>query len=230
MTRYPRGLHLVDREKHATSSVPYSPKLALRPCTASYVILLADGQINLWPCTKISTMLGRGAIRSSSFKCLKQSSRLKLNPSCLPFTGPQWTIRRVFAEIPRHRKDATRIPTPQSSFDPKPQQPQQGVKPESVEKSKPAVPASKRDALLAEKMVSNAEQRKADWAIIKEMGKYLWPKDNLGTKVRVGISLALLVGAKVIVARPLCLCTVAHECICVGPQCADPVLFQDYRR
>jgi hypothetical protein len=32
------------------------------------------------------------------------------------------------------------------------------------------------DALLSEQTVSNKEQRKADWAIMKEMARYLWPK------------------------------------------------------
>lgn len=41
------------------------------------------------------------------------------------------------------------------------------------------------------------EQRKADWAIIKEMSQYLWPKDSLGTKLRVGLAVSLLIGAKV---------------------------------
>jgi len=49
------------------------------------------------------------------------------------------------------------------------------VKLESVEKSKPASPAG-QDPLLTEKTVSDKEQRKADWAIIKEMSRYLWPK------------------------------------------------------
>jgi ABC transporter ATM len=30
--------------------------------------------------------------------------------------------------------------------------------------------------LLSEPMAANKEQRKADWAIMKEMAKYLWPK------------------------------------------------------
>jgi len=34
----------------------------------------------------------------------------------------------------------------------------------------------KPEALLSEKQVTNKEQRKADWAIIKEMSHYLWPK------------------------------------------------------
>lgn len=45
---------------------------------------------------------------------------------------------------------------------------------------------------------TNQEQRKADWAIIKEMSQYLWPKDSLGTKMRVGLAVSLLIGAKVL--------------------------------
>jgi ABC transporter ATM len=49
------------------------------------------------------------------------------------------------------------------------------AKPESLEK-KPVPEAIKTDPLLAEKTMSNKEQRKADWAIMKEMSRYLWPK------------------------------------------------------
>ncbi|KUI61561.1 Iron-sulfur clusters transporter ATM1, mitochondrial [Cytospora mali] len=45
---------------------------------------------------------------------------------------------------------------------------------------------------------SAQEQRKADWAIIKEMSQYLWPKDSLSTKLRVGLAVSLLIGAKVL--------------------------------
>jgi ABC transporter ATM len=44
------------------------------------------------------------------------------------------------------------------------------------------VPSSKSNGaprapdLLIEQTVSNKEQRKADWAIMKEMSRYLWPK------------------------------------------------------
>ena len=51
------------------------------------------------------------------------------------------------------------------------------VKPEAVQKpdhSKSLGPTT--DALLTEQTVSNKEQRKADWAIMKEMVQYLWPK------------------------------------------------------
>lgn len=35
---------------------------------------------------------------------------------------------------------------------------------------------TKKNDLLSEATVGNKEQRKADWAIMKEMAKYLWPK------------------------------------------------------
>jgi hypothetical protein len=36
--------------------------------------------------------------------------------------------------------------------------------------------AAKKKDLLGETAMGNKEQRKADWAIMKEMAKYLWPK------------------------------------------------------
>ncbi len=51
---------------------------------------------------------------------------------------------------------------------------------------------------LEEVTKSNADQRRADWAIIKEMSQYLWPKDNNGVKSRVVISLCLLIGGKLL--------------------------------
>ena len=54
----------------------------------------------------------------------------------------------------------------------------ESIKPEShlePNKAKPAE-APKTDALLAEQTISNKEQRRADWNIIKEMAKYIWPK------------------------------------------------------
>lgn len=57
--------------------------------------------------------------------------------------------------------------------------------------------AAKKD-LLSESNKATKEQRKADWAILREMAKYLWPKDDWGTKLRVGTALSLLVGAKIL--------------------------------
>ncbi|EPS33228.1 hypothetical protein PDE_08190 [Penicillium oxalicum 114-2] len=58
-------------------------------------------------------------------------------------------------------------------------------------------PAPKKD-LLSESAIANKEQRRADWAIMREMAKYLWPKDDWGTKLRVGTALSLLVGSKIL--------------------------------
>ena len=76
----------------------------------------------------------------------------------------------------------------------------ESIKPESYEepdKTKPDV-APKVDGLLAEQTVSNKEQRKADWAIMKEMARYLWPKNDLGARARVATALALLVASKIL--------------------------------
>ena len=43
------------------------------------------------------------------------------------------------------------------------------------QKSSQNVTATKND-LLSEASLGNKEQRRADWAIMKEMAKYLWPK------------------------------------------------------
>ena len=44
------------------------------------------------------------------------------------------------------------------------------------------------DSLLSEQTVSNKEQRKADWAIIKEMSTYLWPKVQIRRSQVLGIN------------------------------------------
>src|SRR4051794_22723438 len=73
-----------------------------------------------------------------------------------------------------------------------------GTKPETAKKPAPAFPATARKDPLALGDKSNKEQRKADWAILREMAQYLWPKDKLGTKARVLVAVALLIGAKVL--------------------------------
>ncbi|CAG8982466.1 hypothetical protein HYALB_00009960 [Hymenoscyphus albidus] len=66
------------------------------------------------------------------------------------------------------------------------------------ETARKAAPARKDPLALGMQDKTVSEQRKADWAIMREMAKYLWPKDNLGTRVRVGVSVVLLVGAKLL--------------------------------
>ncbi|KAF2845440.1 iron-sulfur clusters transporter-like protein atm1 [Plenodomus tracheiphilus IPT5] len=100
---------------------------------------------------------------------------------------------RVFTSSPLHRKDVHgQRPLPGS--------------PAAVQATKAAKPTvgpaaakvAKGDPLLQEQTLTNKEQRKADWAIMKEMSQYLWPKNNLGTRFRVGLSVGLLVGAKLL--------------------------------
>ncbi|KAF2152591.1 iron-sulfur clusters transporter-like protein atm1 [Myriangium duriaei CBS 260.36] len=123
--------------------------------------------------------------------------RLPRHTPCVPRISRAAPVaKRVFTTSPIWRKDESRARTIELASVQK-AEPQESVKPETVQKEKPPAPA-KQNALLSEKTVSNTEQRKADWAIIKDMAKYLWPKDDLGTRFRVGLSVALLVGAKVL--------------------------------
>lgn len=75
------------------------------------------------------------------------------------------------------QKDSSRQQKSQGKVHPRPEQ-SQSIKPESYQEPSKAKPAEapKTDALLAEQTVSNKEQRRADWIIIKEMAKYIWPK------------------------------------------------------
>lgn len=108
--------------------------------------------------------------------------------------------RRVFTNTSRPLKDDTRTSRVQTELQTHkvPAEESVGKTPETARKPPPAEPASGRKDPLISEQKTNQEQRKADWAIMKEMVKYLWPKDNLGTKVRVGVAVALLIGAKVL--------------------------------
>jgi ATP-binding cassette, subfamily B (MDR/TAP), member 7 len=67
-------------------------------------------------------------------------------------------------------------------------------------KEEDAKPAKGQKDPLASDDKTVQEQRKADWAIMKEMAHYLWPKGkgSLDTKIRVSVALALLVGGKLL--------------------------------
>jgi hypothetical protein len=45
--------------------------------------------------------------------------------------------------------------------------------------------------------VDTSKRNATDWAIIKQLMKYIWPKNDVGVKTRVVIALSLLVGGKV---------------------------------
>lgn len=138
------------------------------------------------------------------------TSRLLLRPglvSCSRNTGPTLrsrqsptlllleSSRRVFASTPRHRKDDAQARTAAVELE-KPKVDAKVAK-DAANPTGPASATAKGGPLLAEQTVSNKEQRKADWAIIKDMAHYLWPKNDFSTRFRVGLSVGLLVGAKV---------------------------------
>ncbi|KAL5042478.1 iron-sulfur clusters transporter atm1, mitochondrial [Aspergillus fruticulosus] len=114
------------------------------------------------------------------------------NPLSAALGGTQikeFSVKKQTAENTSSHK-TTPVPDPSSSSSLA-----KSVAP-SPQKTQNATTAQKD--LLSESTVANKEQRKADWAIMREMAKYLWPKGDWGTKLRVGTALSLLVGAKVL--------------------------------
>jgi len=139
-------------------------------------------------------------------------------------------ISRIFTTTTSYRKDDARSRTVQHETqrrDPGANA-AEGIKPETVSQAKPSGPQN-QDPLLAEQTVSNKEQRKADWAIMKDMVQYLWPKNDFGTRWRVGLSVGLLVGAKVGTSscEPECNPSLI---VSLGPQCPSPFLLQEHCR
>jgi ATP-binding cassette subfamily B (MDR/TAP) protein 7 len=156
-----------------------------------------------------------------------QTLRARPSPSSLLLDSS----RRVFTSTPRHRKDDASARTVQLELEKR--KAEGAPTKDAVKAVNPATPTAKGGPLLAEQTVSNKEQRKADWAIIKDMAHYLWPKNDFSTRFRVGLSVGLLVGAKVgLTLLTLHVAVVEPQLIDfpVGPQCPDPILFQDYRR
>ena len=139
----------------------------------------------------------RLCLRACSPSCLATTPSLSWLKN-RPVGAVTWPAERVFVTTPRHRKsDVARIQGAHQEAAQNKEETQESVKPESVKKETTAQPATKNDPLLSEQTVSNKEQRKADWAIIKDMAHYIWPKDDFGTRFRVGLSVGLLIGAKV---------------------------------
>ena len=68
-----------------------------------------------------------------------------------------------------------------------------------TEKSVPPTTAPKEATPAAPKAaaVSNAEQRRRDWAIVRRLAVHIWPKNDWGTRGRVVLGVGLLVSGKV---------------------------------
>ena len=45
--------------------------------------------------------------------------------------------------------------------------------------------------------ISNAEQRRRDWAIVRRLAVHIWPKNDWGTRGRVVLGVGLLISGKV---------------------------------
>lgn len=139
-------------------------------------------------------MLTRSLYRTAGL-CVKASARHPQLYAVSPGLGV-----RVFRSSAHTLKDAPKHTTLASQV-----KKEAGVgdgtlktKPETATKLSPAKPAATRKDPLVLDDKTNKEQRKADWAILKEMAQYLWPKDNMGTRARVLVAVALLVGSKVL--------------------------------
>lgn len=96
-----------------------------------------------------------------------------LFPQKLPFSP----LRQLRYTSHLRQNDSSRQQKAQDEVRLRPER-SESIKPESYQEPDKAKPAEvpKTDALLAEQTVSNKEQRRADWIIIKEMAKYIWPK------------------------------------------------------
>ncbi|KAJ5814701.1 hypothetical protein N7474_006478 [Penicillium riverlandense] len=144
-------------------------------------------------------------LRAARSPCWRPAARLAHSsfPGRTQWTrlghGPQ-QLRVFTSDGGPLRKDAKDSKAPSAKSSPAPAPPvSQLAAANLVQTSKEGdeKPATKKP-LLNESAVGTKEQRKADWAIMKEMAKYLWPKGDWGTKLRVGTALSLLVGAKVL--------------------------------
>lgn len=153
-------------------------------------------------------------IKMTLFVCLPRAYRLRRQALALVPSAPS-LLRQVRSRRQQSQwlTSISSLQQKQSQYDPRApaqntqntqntQNPEtlESIKPETLQKIDTARSSGgqKKDSLLAEQNVSNKEQRKADWAIMKEMSRYLWPKDDLGTKLRVSTAVALLVGSKVL--------------------------------
>ncbi|CAK7213254.1 Iron-sulfur clusters transporter atm1, mitochondrial [Sporothrix bragantina] len=134
-------------------------------------------------CRRIPSSLTTSPLRQQSTCFFSASTALRKDASSKPPTTPTTSPPEEIAKAPTPpaatatTTDTTATATTKATATP----------------SKPVDP-------LAEVDKSASEQRKADWAIMKEMSRYLWPsgKGSMDTKMRVTLAVALLIGAKVL--------------------------------
>ncbi|KEZ43114.1 Iron-sulfur clusters transporter ATM1, mitochondrial [Scedosporium apiospermum] len=140
-------------------------------------------------------MLRTSLLRLSAFPATSVSPVRSISPSQWVFTSYStraFHISRSFRTTPKKPL----LPSETSPIRPATTG-NDGAKSPPVVPAKPKVAKPASDPLAAIDK-SAQEQRKADWAIMKEMSHYLWPKGNLDTKFRVALAVSLLIGAKVL--------------------------------
>lgn len=123
-------------------------------------------------------------LRAARLSCWRTARRLPV-PRSTWTTAYHATQSRVFTSHGSWRKQHAGPDAPaQGANNPSAAPASKPANATLAEKPKdtPNAKSAKKD-LLSEKTVDNKEQRKADWAIMKEMAKYLWPKVSLGTAV-----------------------------------------------
>lgn len=104
-------------------------------------------------------------------------SRLGIPAPCsCPRASPQLLHRSSGRPFSSSARCSATVPPPDSSGNKSPKA--QTVKTQSpvIQPKDAKKPSAAPQSLLAEEKGTNREQRKADWAIMKEMAKYLWPK------------------------------------------------------
>ena len=72
------------------------------------------------------------------------------------------------------------------------QQPNTTPQSTTATKESPPQPAASTVA-----SITNAEQRRRDWAIVRRLAVHIWPKDDWETRGRVVLGVGLLIGGKV---------------------------------
>jgi ABC transporter ATM len=138
-----------------------------------------------------------------------------------PNTVVDRTQLRIFTTrggVWREQNDP-KSPPPRTPVDRIPQPPKIATSPApaSQKPSETLKPDVKKSNLLSEATITKQEQRKADWAIMKEMAKYLWPKVQWSTCVdrRPLLSWNRTTGAPKCVLEQLLLCLLEQRYVAV---------------
>ena len=98
-----------------------------------------------------------------------------------------------------------------------------------------AASESPQPTLTSKTTISNAEQRRRDWSIVRRLAVHIWPKDDWVTRGRVVLGVGLLIGGKVrrfVIGAPPIFSrgsSLNIRLLLAATECPSPSLFQrDY--